>query len=263
MRYLRLIQVFFQTSIKEEAAYRANFFISLFHSLLNFGLGVLGVSVLFNQVDSLQGWDFSAALGLMGTYLVVGALRGLFIGPGLERLAGMGQDVWSGNFDFVLLRPLDVQFHVSFRAWRLFALFDLLLGAGVVAVALSLPGAALDLANLLGYFTALLAGTAVLYAVLLAFTALVFWSPGFLFTWLFNSLFQLARYPVSIYPAWLRFLLTWLIPVGLMTTIPAQMLAGKGSFGLLLGSLLAGGLLLLGASLFFRLALRRYASASS
>jgi ABC-type uncharacterized transport system permease subunit len=39
------------------------------------------------------------------------------------------------------------------------------------------------------------------YAILLALIGLVFWSPGFPFTWVFNGVFQMARYPAGLYPA--------------------------------------------------------------
>jgi ABC-2 type transport system permease protein len=109
----------------------------------------------------------------------------------------------------------------------------------------------------------LIVSVGALYAVLLLFTTLIFWSPGFLFTWLFDALFQMARYPVDIYPFWIRLLLTWLIPVGIMTTIPAQALTGSISPLLLLAVMLAVILLILLASTLFRLGLQRYASASS
>ncbi len=98
---------------------------------------------------------------------------------------------------------------------------------------------------------------------LLALAALVFWSPGFLFTWLFDGIFQMARYPVGIYPGWLRLVLTWVIPVGLMTTVPAQALTGDLAAPWLLGSAGLAVLLLFAASLLFRAGLRHYASASS
>ena len=87
-------------------------------------------------------------------------------------------------------------------------------------------GASLTLGTLVSFLLTLLAGVTLLYAALLAFSALVFWNPGFLFTWVINDLFQLARYPVGLYSGWLRLVLTWIIPVGLMTTIPAQALVG-------------------------------------
>ena len=88
MRYLRLIKYFMLSSAQEDLAYRANFFIGLLHSLLNLIVGVLGLAVLFGQVETVNGWSFAATLALLGVYLVVSALRGLFIGPSLEALAG-------------------------------------------------------------------------------------------------------------------------------------------------------------------------------
>jgi ABC-2 type transport system permease protein len=134
---------------------------------------------------------------------------------------------------------------------------------GVLGTAIAQLGPAITLDRVGLFLLTLLAGTIVLYAILLALSALVLWSPGFLFTWLFSAFFQMARYPVSLYPGWLRLILTWVVPVGLMTTIPAQALAGTLSTGSLVGSLVLAVVLFLGASLLFRVGLRRYASASS
>jgi ABC-2 type transport system permease protein len=263
MHYLRLIGHFLRASFEQETAYRANFFISLLYSLLNLGTGVLGLVVLFDQVKVVRGWDFPATLTLLGVYLTVGALRGLFIEPSLDALAGLGGEVWSGQFDFTLLRPVDVQFLASFRQWRPLALVDLALGLAVLGVAVAQLGGALTLARLVAFLIALTVGVVVLYAILLAFTGLVFWSPGFLFTWLFDSIFQMARYPVGLYPGWLRLVLTWVVPVGVITTVPAQALTGDLPVGMLIGSAAMALALLVGASALFRFGLRRYASASS
>lgn len=263
MHALRLIGHFMRTSFQEEAASQANFWISLLHSLLNLGTGVLGIVVLFGQVEIVHGWTFAGTLALLGVYLVASALRSLFIGPSLEALAGMDGEVWSGKLDFTLLYPVDTQFLASLHKWRLFALFDLLLGLGMLGAALSQMAQPLTLAGLAAFLLALGAGIAILYAILLAFTALVFWSPGVLFTWIFDGVFQMARYPLGLYPGWLRLVLTWIVPVGVITTLPAQALTGTLSPGGLAGSLALAVALVCAASLLFRLALRRYASASS
>lgn len=263
MRHLRLIRHFAVASAQNELAYRANFWISLLHSLLNLGTGLLGVAVLFGQVKTVRGWSFPSALALLGVYLTLGALRGLFIGPSLEALAGIDGEIWTGRFDFTLLRPVDVQFLASFRHWRPLALIDLALGLGVLGTATIQLGHALTLAQLVTFLISLGAAVTILYAILLAFSALVLWSPGFLFTWVFDGLFQMARYPVGLYPSWLRLALTWVVPVGVMTTVPAQALAGGLSYGTLAGSVAWAAALLVGASALFRVGLRRYASASS
>jgi ABC-2 type transport system permease protein len=262
-RYLRLVASFIRVSTQQELAYRANFFIHLLHSVLNLGTGVLGLVVLFDQVQTVRGWDLPATLALLGVYLIIGALRGLFIGPSLDALVGMDGEVWTGRFDYTLLRPADVQFLASMRHWQPFALFDLLLGLGVLAVACWRLGQILTPAHLFSFLCALAASVAILYAILLAFAGLVFWSPGFLFTWVFDGILQMARYPVDLYPGWLRLVLTWVVPIGLMTTLPAQALTGNLSLPALGTGLAMALVLVAGASVLFRAGLRRYTSASS
>lgn len=263
MRYWRLLKLFIRASAQQDMAYRANFWIQLLNAVLNLLVGVAGVSVIFSQVHTIQDWDYAGALAVLGVYLVVGALRSLVIGPSLDALAGMGMEVSSGKFDFTLLRPVDTQFLVSFRIWNLYAVIDLVLAAAVLVGAVIQPGQVFTVGQLVGFILALLAAITVVYAVLLAFTGLVFWSPGFLFAWAFDAVFQMARYPVELYPGWLRLVLTWVIPVGLMTTLPARALTGSAPIPMVLASLAVAAVLVGGASAFFHFAIRKYASASS
>ena len=263
MYQLRLIRGFIQLSTQNELAYRANFFISVLHAVLNFGTGVLGIVVLFGQIETIQGWDFNTTLAILGVYLTVGAIRGLFVSPSLDALAGLGGEIWTGRFDFTLLRPVNVQFLVSFRHWRPLVLFDLVLGLGTLAAAMSRLDQTLSAGQALSFLITSITGMVILYSILLIFATLVFLSPGFLFTWVFNGVFQMARYPVGIYPGWMRLMLTWVIPVGIITTIPAQALTGELGTERLLGGVLFAAILFAGASFLFRRALWRYSSPSS
>ena len=57
--------------------------------------------------------------------------------------------------------------------------------------------------------------------------------------------------------------LAWMVPVGFMTTVPAQALAGEVAPGMPWGGVALAIGLLVAASALFRVGLRRYASASS
>jgi ABC-2 type transport system permease protein len=263
MRAVRLIAAFMKASFQEEAAYRSNFFISLLTSMLNLATGVLGIYVVFGQVDSIQGWDLPSTMALLGVYLTVSALRGLFIGPSLEALSGMDGEVWTGAFDFSILRPVNIQFLASLRKWRWFAIIDLLLGIGVLILAVIKLGVSPSLWQFFSFLLTLLSGTIILYAILLTFAALIFWSPGVLFTWVFDGIFQMGRYPLGMYPGWLRMVLTWIVPVGVITTVPAQALTGSLAAAGLATSLILSLLLFVISSALFRFGLKRYASASS
>lgn len=221
------------------------------------------ILILFSQIENLNGWSFSSTLGVMAVYLIVSAIRNLFIGPSLETLVGMGQEFWNGNFDFSLIRPVNTQFLVTFRIWRFFSLLDLSLGIGVLIYAAAQSKDPITRINWLVFGLALFAGTIIIYGLLLGLSALAFWSPGFMVTWVFDSLFQLARYPIGIYPTLVRILLTWIIPIGLITTIPAQALSGQVGIMMVSLSLVVAGLVLVTASWLFRSGIRRYHSASS
>jgi len=181
----------------------------------------------------------------------------------LEALAGMDGEIWAGKFDFVLLRPLNTQALVSLRKWKLYSLFDLVLGLAVFAMAVVNLRAELTIWQVASFLVALASGLTILYAILLIFSALVFWSPGILFTWIFDGLFQMARYPMGMYPGWLRLVLTWVVPVGMITTVPAEALTGSLNAWMLAASIGLAVLLLLAGSQLFKIGLRQYASASS
>ena len=199
MRYLRLIPVSCALRSRKKLAYRANFFIGLLHLAAQPGHRRAGLTVLFGQVEAVHGWSFAATLALLGVYLIVGALRGLFIGPSLETLAGMDGEIWSGPFDFTLLRP--VQHAVPGQLPQVAAVRADRPGAGAGRAGRGRRAAGSGRRSAPGrrcaFVLALLAGVMILYAILLAFTALVFWSPGLLFTWVFDGVFQMARYPVA------------------------------------------------------------------
>ena len=263
MRYLRVLTAFLSASLQEEMAYRSNFVISLFNSLLALVGGVLGIVVVFGQIETIRGWTFAATLALLAVYLLLDALRAICFGPSLNQLGGIGGDLWTGRFDFVLLRPLAPQFMVSCQRWRPLALLDLLFGLVVLFIALSQLNQQMNFTQLVSFMLALLISSTILYSLLLLFSSLAFWSNGFLVNWIFDGLFQMARYPIGFYPVWLRLILTWVLPIGLMTTMPVETLTGIGETTQLPR---AGLLAIIGfvvASWLFQRGLRRYDSASS
>jgi ABC-2 type transport system permease protein len=75
--------------------------------------------------------------------------------------------------------------------------------------------------------------------------------------------FEAGRYPIEIYPPWLRGALTYVIPIVFIIGVPAEALAGRAGLASVLGALAVGGLSLVGSSLFWRFGLRFYSGASS
>lgn len=261
--YARLMGLFLRNDIQREMTFRANFLISLLHTALGAVAGLAGVLVVFGQVDEFRGWSLHRTLVLLGVYLLVGALQRLSIRPSLDSLAGLGGDVWQGTFDFTLLKPVPAQFLISCRRWQPWAMADLAVSLVVLGIGVAGLGQRLSAAALLGWVASLAVSLTVVYSILLLLSSGVFWYQGAPLAWFFDSLVQTGRYPVGIYPGWLRLVLTWVVPVGFITTVPAEALSGHiEPLQLAAGAVLA--VVLFGlASAFFGASLRRYSSASS
>jgi ABC-2 type transport system permease protein len=260
---MRLLNVFIRAAFQQEAAFRTNFAVNLLNTALNVIIGVAGVMVLYSQVDAIQGWTFPQTLALVGVYLFIGALRNLCFGPSLDALGGMDGDIWQGRFDFTLLKPASTQFLVSCRHWRVWAIFDLGLSFMILGKALLELRMSLSLLQVGMFLVTLLMSITIVYALLLVLATAVFWYQGVPLIWIFSSVIQMGRYPIGIYPGWIRLVLTWIVPVGFITTVPVEALSGRLGVPTLLGGIgLTVGLFLL-ASYFFQTSLRRYASASS
>jgi len=78
-----------------------------------------------------------------------------------------------------------------------------------------------------------------------------------------RGLLEAGRYPMVAYPMSFRVFFTFVVPVAFLTTIPAEVILGRGEWGWLIAAgILAIALFYLSAG-FWRFALRFYTSASS
>jgi ABC-2 type transport system permease protein len=172
MNTLRLIYVYFRVSVLNETAYRVNFFIQLFQSLLELGTALAGLAVIFSYTRTLGGWRPDEMLALVGVYFLVGGLISLVIQPGMSALIDSVRD---GTLDFTLTKPEDAQLLVSIQRVAVWSLLDLLMGAGVLVTALIRLGQAVGIGEAAAFIGMLLAGGVIVYSFWLILASLSFW----------------------------------------------------------------------------------------
>jgi len=261
VRYVRLLWTFFRVGAMGEMAYRANFFIQLFESLLELATSIAGLAVIFTYTDRLGGWTPDQVLALVGVFFLVGGAIRFVLQPSLEQLI---ESVRDGTLDFTLVKPEDAQLVASIQRVEIWKLTDVVLGIGVLAVALARMGEHVGLAQAVQFAAALVAGGVIVYSFWILLATSAFWLvrvENILVV--FQSMYEAGRWPVSIYPGWLRFGLTFVVPVGFAVTVPAQALGGHLTWPVVGGAAaLAVGLFVV-ARLVWRLGLRRYQGASS
>ena len=254
MNPIKLALTYLRIGVLNELQYRINFFIQLLQSFISVATGLIGLSLVFGQVNTLAGWSRPELLAVMGVHLLMGGVIRSIIQPNMERLM---DDVRNGTLDFALTKPADAQTLVSVREFRFWQLVDVIVGIVVISVAFYQLKGTLDALQLLGFLAALIMGAVMLYCVWLMVTSISFWVIRVQeISNLFEGLYAAGRWPVGIYPDWLRTGLTFLVPVAFAVTVPAEALTNRltgtsllFAFGMtLIFVILARGLWLLGLS---------------
>ena len=261
MRAFRLFLTFARIGALNELQYRANLAIQIVESAITLATGLVVLALVFNQVADLNGWSHAELLAVMGVYTLVGGIIGAFIQPNMERLIG---DVRRGTLDYVLTKPDDSQVLVSVREIRIWHLVDVVLGIVILAIAAREVPGTLGPAGTAAFLVALALGAAMVYCFWLILTTAAFWIVRMdEIVDLFAGVYQAGRWPVSIYPDWLRIGLTFLVPIAFAVTVPAEAFTQRLEPGTLgLAALFAVGLLLV-TRLLWRRGVRRYSGASA
>jgi len=261
MNFLRLLAVFFRVSVLGELAYRANFFMQLFESLLELAASLAGLAVVFSYTDTLGGWRPDEVLALVGVYFLAGGVIGLVIQPGMEQFI---ESVRDGTLDFTLTKPEDAQLLISIQRVEIWQLIDIVLGLGVLGTALVRLGETVGAFEAAEFATMLLAGAVIIYSFWLILATLSFWFVRVEnILEIFRSMYEAGRWPVSLYPGWLRFGLTFIVPVAFATTVPAEALTGRLTLETLLGAVVLAALLFTVSRVVWRIGLRHYSGTSA
>ena len=74
-------------------------------------------------------------------------------------------------------------------------------------------------------FVALLAlGALLIYCFWIVLATGAFWIvDAWFLSDMFEGIWQVGRWPIGIYPGWLRYSMTYLVPIGFAVTVPAPM----------------------------------------
>ena len=261
MNYLRLFGLYFRMGAMGEMQYRLNFFVQLFQSILQLGTAIAGLAVIFTYTKSLGGWRPEEVLALVGVYTLVGGMIGLVIYPSMEQFIASVRD---GSLDFTLVKPVDAQLLVSVHSIDIWKVIDIGLGIGVLVFALIRLGAQVGVSQAALFIGMLLTGSAIIYSFWLILATLCFWFVRVEnILEIFRSMYEAGRWPVSLYPPWLRFILTYIVPVAFVTTVPAQALTGRLTPDTLMFAALLAVVLFAVSRLFWKIGLRQYSGASA
>ncbi len=227
-RYLTLLRLQLRTSLLLAAQYRWDFIVDAMVSVYWAATAIVPLFVVYRGGDSKQGvpgWSFEEALVVTGCFILLqGILEGA-INPGLQAVV---EHIRKGTLDFVLLKPADAQFLVSTSRFALWKITSVFTSGLIFFYAFSRLGRGPSLLGVLTAALLLLLAIVTLYSMWILIVSAAFYVVKVdNLTYLFGSIFDAARWPASVFRGALHIVFTFLIPLGLMTTYPAEALLGR------------------------------------
>ena len=221
------------------------------------------IALIVARFGTLGGWTWSDMALLLSFHLLAYS-----IGASLSftQFRVMEDMVRLGTMDTLLIKPISVWVYLVFSGLNIGYTGHIILAVGLMAWALTQVDVAWSLPTALFFIGTLLSGALVVCALMtmIGATALVWVRSRHLYQ-IFFGFWELARYPLTIFPAPIQFMLLTLVPLGFLGSIPVAVLLDKpvpllGTWAAL-ACLLAGPVMVVLAMAHWRWCLRNYQGA--
>jgi ABC-2 type transport system permease protein len=259
MRYLRLLAVQVRASLLLAMQYRADFVLDGFVEVFWMATAVVPLVVVYRVRQDIAGWTFGDALVVMGWFTFLEAVLEGAINPSLATVV---EHIRKGTLDFVLLKPADAQFLVStarFQPWRT---INVVTAMAIFVWAFRVLDRAPAGRDVALAFVTLLIAVVVLYSLWILTVSAAFYVVRIdNLSQLFIAVFDAARWPVSVFRGIVRFVFTFVLPLALMTTYPAEALLGRVEPRAVAGALLGAVVSFTVARLVWMASIAKYTSA--
>jgi len=260
-RLLAIVRAQLRASVALALQYRLEFVVEGALSVLWVGVTLVPVLVVFGQRPVVGGWSFPEMLLVLGWFV---ALKGFLEGAVSPSLLNVIEHVRKGTLDFVLLKPADAQLLVSIAKIEPWKIVDLAGAVAIFVYSFHQLGRGPSPGHVAAALAMLVAALLVLYSIAILVVSIAFIAVRVdNLLYLFQSVFDVARWPSTVFRGALAVVFTYVLPLALMTTYPALALLGKltpaTAFGALGGTIAFAAF----ARLAWRASIGRYTSASS
>ncbi len=225
---IRLYALLISAAVRAKMQYKFDFVTStLLESLMGAYDYMVALAALW-RFHTVAGWNIYE-VGLLYSVSKIGwGLYRTFLEE-VDRFEGY---IVRGDYDSILVRPYPSLFVLASRNFALERLSFVIQGAAVMVISLKglLASGVLSLASVFHLLLAIVWTTLLFSAVGIATSAAAFVIVRIEELQVFtqNATSTASLYPLEIYPAWLRNMLLYVIPLGVGNYIPVRYLLGKG-----------------------------------
>jgi len=260
-KYLKVINLFFKTAFARQLAYKTNLIIDLISVSGSIVGSIFILSLFYSGNNNLGGWSWEEALIIQSLFIILSGITNILFRPNLNEII---EHIREGTLDFIILKPIDSQFTLSFRTFAPAGLSEILVGISLLLFLIFKTNIDVSLISFIFFIFMFSSGIIIIYSFwFLVATTSIWFVQTMSISEVLRNLLITSKYPIDAFPLSLRLLLTYLIPISFLTTFPTKIILGSFEFMNILTSLLLAFISFSLSRKFWKFALKYYTSASS
>lgn len=247
--------------LSQMMVFRLSFFGAFFVDGSLFGIQLLVFNSIYSQVDSIGGWNRGEMIVFIGTFSLINALNMVIFFFGIN---GIPQKVLNGTLDHYITKPINPLLRLTFENINIGSLPLVFVSIAIILYGISQLNIAVTPLTVSGYTIMVLLMVLLWYDTMLILRSVPFFIlSASSITQLENLLELCMKIPGVCFKGIFKVLFYFILPYGVMATIPTQLIAQSlslsglfyGIFIVIMFTILAFGI--------WHIGLRHYKSASS
>lgn len=258
--YFKVWRQVLRGGLKRSYLYKTDIIVRILRTIFVVGIQILFLNILFGENELYVGWSKSQA------YLVIGIWNLLnYLGWSLfaTNLLHLESKVLEGKFDHILLKPLSSSWYASFSDFFITNFVTAFSGVILILYYIVVEFGKISLINIFVGFLAMGIALLIWYSIYLFFASFTISNPRNGVLSIAKELLGLTKYPIDVFGDSFRIVFYTVLPIGFLTTLPANLIIGRGDLFFVLGGLGIALLLLFISETVWKMNVRKYSSASS
>ena len=260
-KYLLILKAYFKGSLMNLMEYKFNFISGGTFELVWLFMYLIFIDTIFIHTETVNGWDKYRMLMLTFQGGLMDSVFTFLIVPGLKRLPEM---INTGTLDFILLKPLNQRFNISFNEFDIPQIKNIIINITGLMYCLIKLNIRMTPLKLLLYILLSLNGFFLIYSIMFILMSLAFWFMRMdIVMGIGSELITIGNKPMQIYPQLLQKILIFVIPLFVCFNFPILFAVKDLSVSYILYSFAASFIFFLLSNFIFKKGVRRYVGSGS
>lgn len=222
--YSKIYLLILKQDIKTKLSYNKDFVISIVGILLTNIAGFVEFWVIFNNFPSIKGWSYYELIFMYAFSLLAITPSQCFF----ENNWNLINNVYSGDFIKYCLKPVNIFFYYISETFEIKGIAQFFMGIVLLVFSWMKLGIEFNILILIVFFINWITASIFMISImtLASSTGFYFLNSDILMTLVFKFK-DYARYPIPIYGSVLKFIFTFILPIGFLAYYPSLPLLRK------------------------------------